>query len=44
MFRSDLVSEVFSVHVKKVLQEIGRYGDQVGGLALAAVAVCRPLS
>ena len=43
MFRSDLVSEVFSVHVKKVLQVATKYGDQVGGLALAAVAVREPL-
>ena len=44
MFRSDLVSQVFSVHIKKVIQEINRYDYQVGGLALAAVAVCGSLS
>lgn len=39
VFRSDLMSIAFAAHLKKVRQVPSRYGDQIGGLALATVAV-----
>jgi hypothetical protein len=39
IFCSKLVSIAYAAHLKKVKQAANRYGDQIGGLALAAVAV-----
>jgi hypothetical protein len=39
-FCSDIVSKVYAKHLRKVSGESGKYGAQIGGLALATIAVC----
>ncbi|KAI9434692.1 hypothetical protein H4582DRAFT_2080706 [Lactarius indigo] len=43
-FCSDLISKVYAKHLRKISPEGGRYGPQIGGLALATVAVERALT
>ena len=38
-FCSELISKVYAAHLKRVAQAANTYGDQIGGLALATVAV-----
>ena len=43
-FRSALVSQAYSKHLRKLSSATNRYHDepQIGALALAAAAVCQP--
>ncbi|KAI9432524.1 hypothetical protein H4582DRAFT_2061728 [Lactarius indigo] len=43
-FCSDLISKVYASHLRKTSPDGGEYGPQIGGLALATVAVERGLT
>ena len=40
-FRSMLVLEVYSLHLRKISSVTNYYGHQIGALALAAAAICQ---
>jgi hypothetical protein len=35
-----MISKVFATHLQRASAALGRYGDQIGALALTTVVVC----